>query len=154
MTIQKLLIPFNFTPYDQKSLDFVIRNFAKQPNIEVTLFSVYSSVPEIKPIGSPIMEKMKNNLIYLAQKNKELETALVEAQATLIKGGFSETRVAYSFVPRKKDIASEIIRMVKTENFNLVVLNHKPGKATHLFTGNVFSKVVNAMSNCAVCVVT
>ncbi len=154
MTIQKLLIPFNYTPYDQKALDFVIRHFANQQNIEVTLFSVYSSVPEIKPIGSPIMEKMKNNLIYLAQKNKELETALVEAQETLTKGGFSASRVNYSFVPRKKDIASEIIRMVRTENFDIIILNHKPGKATHLFTGNVFSKVVNAVSNCAVCVVT
>ena len=109
---------------------------------------------ELMKEASELMEKMKNNLIYLAQKNKELETALVEAQSTLIKGGFSKTQVTYSFVPRKKDIASEIIRTVKTENINLIILNHKPGKATHLFTGNIYSKVINAMSNCAVCVVT
>ncbi len=154
MSNQKLLIPFNFTRYDQKALDFVIQNFANQQNIKVTLFSVYSSVPEIKSGGSPIMEKMKNNLIYLSQKNRELEAALVEAQRTLTNGGFSNSQVTYSFVPRKKDIASEIIRMVKTESFNLLILNHKPGKATHLFTGNVFSKVVNALSNCAICIIT
>jgi nucleotide-binding universal stress UspA family protein len=154
MSIQKLLVPYNFTSHDQKSLDFVIRHFAHQGNIEVTLFSVYSPIPEIKSVGSPIMEQMKRNLIYLSQKNNELEAALVEAQSTLIKGGFPQSQVKYSFTPRKTDIANEIIRMVRKENFNLVVVNHKPGKATHLFTGNVFSKVVNALKNTVICVVT
>ena len=154
MSIQKLLVPFNFTAYDQKALDFVIRHFTNEHQIEVTLFSVYSAVPEINSGGSPIMEKMKNNLIYLSQKNKELEAALIEAQSKLIAGGFSETQVTYSFIPRNKDIASEIIKKARTENFSLIILNHKPGKATHIFTGNVFSKVVNALRNCAVCVVT
>jgi len=88
MSIQKLLVPFNFTSYDQKTLDFVIRHFAHQGNIAATLFSVYSPVPVIKSVRSPIMEKMKSNLVYLSQKNNELEAALVEAQSTLIKGGF------------------------------------------------------------------
>ena len=154
MSNQKLLIPFNFTGYDQKALDFVIRHFAHQSNIEVTLFSVYSPAPEIKSTGAPIMEKMKSNLVYLSQKNNELEAALVKAQSTLIKGGFLKSQVTYSFTPRKTDIANEIIRMVRKENFNLVVVNHKPGKATHLFTGNVFSKVVNALNNTVICVVT
>lgn len=154
MSTQKLLVPFNFTRYDQKALEFVIRQFANQSDIEVTLFSVYAKVPEIKSSGSPIMEKMKSNLIYLSQKNKELEEALIEAQSTLIRSGFSKNQVRYLFAPRQKDIAYEIINIVKKEKFNLVVINHKPGKATHLFTGNVFSKVVNALKNTVICIVT
>jgi nucleotide-binding universal stress UspA family protein len=154
MNNKKILVPFNFTSYDQKALEFVILHFAHQHDMEVTLFSVYPSVPEIKSGGSPIMEKMKSNLLYLSQKNKELEAALAEAKLALIKGGFPESQVKFSFMPRKKDIASEIIQMVKIEHFNLVVLNHKPGKVTHLFTGNVFSKVINAVQNAVVCVVT
>ena len=154
MSIQKLLVPFNFTSYDQKALEFVVRHFAHQGDIEVTLFSAYSPVPEIRSGGAPIMEKMKSNLLYLFQKNKELEAALVEAQSTLVKGGFSPSQVKYSFMPRRTDIAYEIIRKVNKEDFNLVVINHKPGKVTHLFTGNVYNKVVNALNNTVVCVVT
>jgi hypothetical protein len=70
-----------------------------------------------------------------------------------LQNGFSEQKVHYIFQPKKKDIATEIIALVKNQNFNLIVVNHKPGKLSHFFTGNIYSKVINALKDTTVCVV-
>lgn len=153
MANQKILAPYNFTIYDNKGLDFVIRTFAHLKNIEIALFNAYTPVPEIDMNESPVMEKLKSNLYLLAQRKKEQQDDLETAKQHLIKNGFSERQVSCIFQPRKKDIASEIIALVQSHNFNMVVLNHKHGKLSHFFTGNVFIKVVNALKDITVCVV-
>ncbi len=154
MATQKVLLPYNFTPHDRKAMDFVIRFFANQNDVAVTIFAAYTSVPNIKTGGAPLMEKMNSGLIHLQQQHKDLEANLQNAVQVLIKGGFSEDRVDSIFKARKRNIASEIIQFVKSEHFDIVVVNHKPGKATHFFTGNVFNKIVNALSDTCICVVT
>lgn len=154
MATQKILLPYNFTTHDQKAMDFVIRLFAHQNDVTVTIFAAYTPVPEIKTGGAPLMEKLNSGLIYLQQQNNDLKTNLQDAVQVLIKGGFSKDCVSFIFKPRKMNIASEIIQLVKIEHFNIVVVNHKPGKATHFFTGNVFNKIVNALSDTCICVVT
>ena len=62
MAKQKVLVPYNFTDYDGKALDFVIQRFADDKSIEVTLFNAYVPVPEIELRNSPIMEKISRNL--------------------------------------------------------------------------------------------
>jgi len=37
MATQKILVTYNFTSYDQKALDFVIRTFVHLKDVEVTL---------------------------------------------------------------------------------------------------------------------
>jgi len=154
MAGQKILVPYNFTSYDQKALDFIIRSFAHLKDVEVTLFNTYTPAPKIDVRGSPIMENIKNNVAFLSKKIMEQEEDLKAATKKLSENGFSEDRVQYIFNPRKKDIATEIINLASEYGFNLVVVNHKPGKLSHFFTGNVFSKVVNALKNTIVCVVT
>lgn len=154
MAGQKILVPYNFTSYDQKALDFIIRTFAHLKDVEVTLFNTYTPAPEIDVRGSPIMENIKSNVAFLSKKIMEQEEDLKAATKKLSGNGFSEDRVQYIFNPRKKDIATEIINLASEHGFNLVVVNHKPGKLSHFFTGNVFSKVVNALKNTIVCVVT
>jgi len=155
MYSQKILLPYNFTKYDQKALDFVIRNFAHLKDIEITLFNVYIPVPEIETRESPIMEKMKSNLIYLSQKIKEQEAGLKTAKENLLQNDFTEDRIRSIFKPRKKDVAGEIIDLASKEHFDLIVLNHEPGKkVTRFFTESVFSKVVAALKDAAVCIVT
>jgi hypothetical protein len=103
--------------------------------------------------GSPIMENLKSNLQFLSQKIQEQEDGLKEAKQNLLQNGFSEQKVHYIFKPKKKDIATDIIALVKNQNFNLIVVNHKPGKLSHFFTGNIYSKVINALKDTTVCVV-
>ena len=116
--------------------------------------AAYTPVPEIKTGGAPLMEKLNSGLIHLQQQNNDLKANLQDAVQILIKCGFSKDCVSFIFKPRKMNIASEIIQLVKIEHFNIVVVNHKPGKATHFFTGNVFSKIINALSDTCICVVT
>jgi len=153
MPSQKILVPYNFTAYDRKALDFVIQVFAHLKDVEVTLFNTYTPAPEIDMRGSPIMENLKSNLQFLSQKIKEQEDGLKAAKQNLLQNGFSEQKVHYIFKPKKKDIATDIIALVKNQNFNLIVVNHKPGKLSHFFTGNIYSKVINALKDTTVCVV-
>ncbi len=153
MSSQKILVPYNFTAYDRKALDFIIQVFAHLKDVEVTLFNTYTPAPEIDMRGSPIMENLKSNLQFLSQKIIEQEDGLKAAKQNLLQNGFSAQQVHYIFQPKKKDSATEIIALVKNQNFNLIVVNHKPGKLSHFFTGNIYSKVINALKDTTVCVV-
>jgi hypothetical protein len=153
MASQKILLPYNFTSYDQKALDFVIRSFALQKDVELTLFNAYTSVPDIEVRGSPIMETMRGNLGYLSQKIKEQEDELKVVRDMLFEKGFSKERIHIVFEPKKKDIAGDIVDLALKGRFNMVVLNRKPGKIARFFTGSVFNKVVTSLKDTTVCIV-
>jgi hypothetical protein len=154
MAGQNVLVPYNFTANDQKALDFVIRTFAHQENAEITLFNAYTPPPQIDMRGSPIMEKMASNLNYLTRKMHEQEVGLKSAKETLVKNGFSEKQVHYVFSPISKDIAGDIADFCMKERFDMLVLNRKTGKVGRFFTGSVFEKVVTALKDTIVCIVT
>lgn len=154
MATQKILLPYNFTNYDQKALDFVIRTFAHVEDVEVTLFNSYTSVPEIKTNDSPIMDKLKGNLTYLSQRIREQEEGLKVAKRNLLENGFSEDQIHYVFKPRNKDIAGEIIDLASSGRYDLIVINRKPGKVTRFFTGSVLNKVASALKDTTICLVT
>ncbi|MBC8463718.1 MAG: hypothetical protein H8D61_01940 [Deltaproteobacteria bacterium] len=83
MATQKILLPYNFTNYDQKALDFVVRTFVHLKDVEVSLFHTYTPVPEIEMRESPVMYKLKDSLNYLSQRIKEQEAALNVAKHNL-----------------------------------------------------------------------
>jgi len=153
MDTQKILVTYNFTSYDQKALDFVARTFVHLKDVEVTLLHIYTSVPKIEARESPVMAQFQRNLDYLSQKVKEQEAGLKEARQYLVQNGFAENQVSYLYKPRKKDIIGEIVDIATQDNFNIVVMNRKPGKVTRFFTGSVFSKVVSALKDKTVCIV-
>ena len=153
MAIQKLLLPYNFTRLDQKALDFVIRTFGGREDIEVTIFNAYTPVPEIETDASSITGKLKGSLTYLSQKIAEQEAELKILKDTLLENGFSENLVHTVFQPRKKEVANEIIDIAKDNHFDLIVISHKPGKATRFFTGSRYSKVIAALKDVTVCIV-
>lgn len=153
MAIQKLLLPYNFTRLDQKALDFVIRTFGGREDIEVTIFNAYTPVPEIETDASSITGKLKGSLTYLSQKIAEQEAELKMIKDTLLENGFTENLVHTVFQPRKKEVANEIIDIAKDNQFDLIVISHKPGKATRFFTGSRYSKVIAALRNVTVCIV-
>ena len=154
MANQKILLPYNFASNDRKALEFVIRTFANQKDIEITLFNAYTPVPKIEVRGSPVMEKMASSMQHLIKKVYEQEAALKAVKQELLKNGFSENQVYHIFKPRKKDVALEIIDLCLKDQFNVVVINHKQSKITRLFTANVFTKVVTALKDATVCIVT
>jgi hypothetical protein len=99
------------------------------------------------------MGKLKGDLSYLSQKIMQQETELKAVAEKLLQAGFAQNRLHTIFKPRKKDIAAEIIELVTNDNFNVVIINHKSGKASRFFTGSVFSKVVSALKDTTVCIV-
>ena len=154
MAGQKILLPYNFTGYDQKALDFVIRTFAKVKDVEITLFNSYTPVPEIEQTDSPIMDKLRGNMTYLSRRIHEQEEGLKVAKRNLLENGFSENQIHYVFKPRSKDISGEIIDLALNGQYDLVVINRKPGKVTRFFTGSVLNKVASALKNVTICLVT
>jgi len=153
MARQKILLPYNFTQYDKKALDFVIRNFPKGEKNEITLFNAYIPTPDIDLRGSPIMGKIKGQLDQLAKKVYEQEHALKDAKQHLLQSGFSADAVRHIFEPVKKDIATSIIDQVSKGKYDVVVLSRKPAKIARLFTRSIFLKIVSTLQNITVCIV-
>ena len=153
MATQKILLPYNFTTYDQKAVDFVIRTFTHLEEAEITIFNAYTPVPEIETQDTSVMGKLKGNLSYLSQKIMQQESELQTLKQKLVQGGFPASHIQTIFRPRKKDIATEIVDLATTGNFNIIVVNHRPGRASRFFTGSVFNKVVGTVRNATVCIV-
>ena len=152
----KILLPHNFTDYDHRALDFVIRTFAHLKEVELTLFNAHTPLPEIASHvhEAQIMDKLKANLNQLAHRINEQGDALKNIKNKLLQNGFSDDQVKCIFKPRKTDTAGEILALVSAEHFDIVVINHRPGKVTRFFTGSVYQKIVNSLKNVTVCVVT
>lgn len=153
MGTPKILLPYNFTSYDKKALDFVCRTFSDKKEAEITLFNAYTPVPTIEMRGSPIMDQMRDTLSYLSQKVKEQEDALKTIKKHLLEKGFIEDNIDIVFESKKRDVAGDIIDLAQKGQFNVVVLNRKPGKIARFFAGSVSSKVVAALKNTTVCIV-
>ena len=153
MATQKLLLPYHFTHFDQKALDFVTNTFGKSENIAVTVFHAYTAIPEIDTDATSVTSKLKGSLSYLSQKIKEYEALLDEVKDKLIEGGFPENRVDCIFRPRKKDIASEIIELATSDKFDIIVLNRKHARVTRFFSGSISHKVVMTLKDITVCIV-
>ncbi len=153
MASQRILLPYNFTNYDRKAMDFVIRTFSHLKDVEVTLFNAYTAVPEIGTTDSPVMDKLRGNLTYLSQRIREQEEELKVAKRNLLENGFSDDQIHYVFKSRNKDIASEIIDLALNGRYDLIVINRKPGKVTRFFTGSVFNKVASALKDTTICLV-
>ena len=149
----KLLLPYNFTGFDQKALDFVITTFGKTKNSEITVFNAYTPIPEIDTAATSITGKLKGSLSYLSQKISEQEAELQTIKQKLVENGFEDDRVQTVFQPRKKEVAAEIIDIAKNHKFDVIVISHKPGKATRFFTGSRYGKVISALKDVTVCVV-
>lgn len=153
MAKEKILLPYNFTPYDEKAADFVIQTYGGRQDVLLTLFNAYIDAPEIETDANPIMSKMRSNLHYIAQAVAEQEVKLKELKQKFMGNGFSENQINIVFQPKKNDTASDIIRLAEKGKYNVVVLNHKPGQISRFFAGSVFNKVVTHLRSTAVCIV-
>ena len=153
MASQKILVPYNFTHYDEKALNFVINNFSQHSDYEITLFYAYTAVPKVEMKNDPVMGKIKDSLSFLNQKIKESEERLKKVATKLVQNGFKEENVRTIFKPRKKHISVEIIELARNQRSDIIVINQRPGKIKYFYTGSVFNKVVSALRDCVVCIV-
>ena len=153
MDIKRILLPYNFTNLDKKTLEFVSQTFSHLKGVGVTLFNVYTSAPNITMKDSPAMKKMQESLSYLNQLTTEQEEALNKAKEILVSKGFLENSIRIVFKPKNKDIASHIIETAINEKPDVIVINRKSGKIGRFFTGSVFNKVVTTLKDMTICIV-
>jgi hypothetical protein len=151
--IKKILLPYNFTDLDKKALEFVSQTFSHVQGVEVTLFNMYTSAPSIAMKDSPVMKKMQENVTYLKRLITEQKEALKKAKEFLVLKGFPENSVRVVFEPKNKDIASHIIETALNEKHDVIVINRKSGKISRFFTGSVFNKVITALKDMTICIV-
>jgi len=153
MAIQKILIAYNFTPLDQKAIEFATAAFARLDGIEITLFHAYTPLPEIETHASEVTGKLKSSLSFLSQQIMQRENDLKAITAKLAENDLSAAQIRTIFRPRKKDIASEIISLNRDTNFDVIVLNRKPARVTRFFSGSVSHKVLMSLKETTVCIV-
>ncbi len=154
MAKQRILVPFNFTKVDQKALDFVVQIFSIHEDVKITLFHIYTPIPKIETHSSTVMGRLSSNLQYLSGQIKEKEQNLKETRRYLLDKGFAEDRVDYVFRSRTKPVAEEIIEASIKEIYNVIVLNCRPYRITRVFIPSIHNKVVSALSDVTVCIVT
>lgn len=154
METQKVLVPYNFTEIDQRALDFVVRTYGDRTDSTVTLLHIYVPLPNIETDSSTVMGRLSSTMHYLAAELNEKEKDLNKAEQYLLERGFSDERVNHRFVPRSKQIADEIIEIAKKDRYEVIVLTFRPHRITRAFVQSVHSKVVAALQNVSVCIVT
>lgn len=137
----KILIPYNFTRNDEKVLHFVGENYHEQKDVDITLFHAFTAIPEIDVKNNPIMEKMKSNMSYLRMQQEERRLALEEAVKMLMNYGIAQPQIHCLFAPIQNDIAADIIRLWKNENYDLIVLNRNPGNIINYFTRSTSKRI-------------
>ena len=99
MEAQRILLPYNFSPNDQKTLAFVIRTFGSLENIDVTIFHAFTPLSEIEASDhQSATAKLKRRLSYLTQELTEREMALQEVRQYLIGKGFHRDNVRLSLI--------------------------------------------------------
>ena len=153
MTIQKILVAFNYTHLDQKAIEFVTSTFAHIDGIEITFFHAYTPIPEIDTQASKVTGKLKSSLSYLSQQIMQRENDLKTITGNLSQTDLANSRIHTIFKPRKKDIASEIINLNRDTNFDVIVLNRKASRVTRFFSGSVSNKVLMTLKETTVCIV-
>ncbi|SMD05922.1 hypothetical protein SAMN02746065_12637 [Desulfocicer vacuolatum DSM 3385] len=141
MTMKKILIPLGLTLNDRKSINFIINRFALDRTVDLTLFYIFTPVPEIDVRNNPIMEKMNQNLSYQRSLLNTREMALHQVKQRLLNRGFRDEQVHCVFAPVKIDVPRDIIKFARSEAFEMVIFSRTPDRVIRFFTRSVSKKV-------------
>lgn len=154
MATQKILLPYNFTAYEEKALDFIIKTWANREDVQVTLFNAYTPLPVVDMDASPELGKMRSAMASLSKELREKEEGLRSAKDFLATSGFSGDQIDYIFREREKPVAEEIIDTVNKGHYRILVLSRQPGKVTRLFARSVHNRVLSALKGVTICIPT
>jgi hypothetical protein len=152
MATFRILLPYNYSPNDQKAIRFAIDAFTGQPDVKLTLFHVYTPLPSIDVTANPENLKMRSGMSFLASELKEREAALKTVGEMLVESGFDRSSVECVFKKRTKSAAEEIVDAVS--GHNVLMLSRGGGKVTHFFTRSIYARVVSALRGVTICVAT
>ena len=152
MATQKILMPYNFTAYEGKALDFAINTFAQREDVKITLFNTYTPLPKIDMKASPELNKIRSAMVSLAEELKEMEAGLISAKEHLLENGFSDDQVDYIFKEKEKSITDEIIDTVVKGHYRVLILSRQAGKVTRFFSRSVHSKVLSVLKDITICI--
>jgi hypothetical protein len=154
MAGKKILVPFNFTEYDEKALHYVLRDYAGHTWARVTLFHAYTPLPEIEGFSSTTRSRLGSAFASMSGQIREKKAELKKTIQDLVESGFLEEQVNFIFKPRKKSIASEVVDMVIGGDYGTVVLTSRPGNIKSAFTRNVHDKLLATLKNKEICIIT
>lgn len=142
----KVMIPYNFTENDEKALDFVIARYLDDKTVKLTLFHAHHPIREVNVVNNPIMDKMNRTTSYLRQVLSRKKEELEETRQLLVSKGFRSENIDCLFAPLKTDLATDIIRLIKTQNYNAVVLNRSPDTIINFFSKHISEKIFNNLT--------
>jgi len=137
-----ILIPYNFTPNDRKAVDFVSQRYSQREGVQITLFHAYTPVPEMDIRDTPIMKKVIHNASLLQLQQDERRNVLEAAREQLMNNGIAGDQIRCIFRPVRVDIATDIIRLWKEGQFDVVVLNRNPGNIVNFFSRSISKRIV------------
>ena len=152
MATFRILLPYNYSPNDQKAIRFAIDAFACHKDAHLTLFHVYTPLPDIDVTANPENKKIRSGITFLASELKEKEAALESVRELLVGSGFDSANVVCEFKKRTKSAAEEIVDAAA--GCNVLVLNRGGGKVTHFFTRSIYARVISALRGVTICVAT
>lgn len=154
MAGKRILVPFNFTDYDERALHYVIRTFAGEKAVHVTLLHVYAPLPELDGYSNPVFGRLKNTMASMWKEVREKEQDLKRVKEDLLENGFHEDQIAYVFKPRAKSIGREIVEMARSGKYDAVVITQKPGKATRAFTRKAHDALLSELKDKEIVIIT
>lgn len=153
MSGKKILVPFNFTAYDERALHYVIRTYAGQKNVELAILHVYTPLPPLDR-SSPRLGTLRSTLAGMWTEIREKEQDLRAVRDDLIENGFSQEQVTIIFRPRTKGVAAEIAEEARSGGYGTVVMAREPGKASRIFTSNVHDVLISELKNMEIVIIT
>lgn len=154
MAGKRVLVPFNFSDYDERALHYVIRNYAGQRWANVTLFHAYTPLPELDGYTNPSVRRVKSTMASMWREVREKEQDLKRVLGDLRDSGFSEDQLDCIFKAREKSIGDEIVRACREGKYDTVVLCRKPGKASRILSRTVHDKLLTSLRDTEIVIIT
>ena len=153
MAGNKILVPFNFTDFDERVLHHITMIYAGVPRITLTLFHVYTALPEIDTYNHPGLTRLKGTMAKLSEEDRKKERDMKQIIEDLYQAGFLEDQLNYVVKPRQKSVGAEIVDMVLKESYDTIVMSRKPGKVTRAFTRNVHDKLLSSLKDVTISII-
>jgi len=154
MALQKILVPYNFTAYDQKALDFLINTYLSREDVQITLFHAYTPLPPVDFEANPEMKKLGSGMAFLSDEVRRKEGGIQFTKDFLLESGFSPAQVGYVFKAKEKGVAEEIIDMINKGHYRVLILSRQAAKVNRMFTRSVHAKILSTLKGVTVCIPT
>ena len=154
MAALKILIPYNFTTYDEKALNFSVATFLHRADVKITLFHVYTPLPELDHQASPEIAKMRDGMVFLTREIMEKEAGLNTVKSDLVGQGFNAENIECIFKKKVQVVAEEILGIIQAGRHAVLILSHHSGRIPRFFARSVHTRILAALKDVTVCIAT